>query len=81
MRVPYFASWRDSQSTGQSLSLIVFIKIKNPQLRVILIGELFVQIFEIVFAHFFNLPNFPVFFYKYWNVNKLDIFGSGEIHD
>ena len=33
-------------------------------LRVILIGELFVQIFDIFFAQFFNLPYFPVLTYE-----------------
>ena len=49
----------------------------------ILIGELFVQIFDIFFAQLiFNLPYFPVFFSKYWNVNELDIFGPpGEFHE
>ena len=31
------------------------------ELRVILVGELFVQIFDIFFAQFFNLPYFPAF--------------------
>ena len=31
-------------------------------LRVILVGELFFQIFDIFFAQFSNLPYFPVFF-------------------
>ena len=48
--------------------------------RVILIGELFVHIFDIFFAQFFDLPYFP-FFSKYWNVNELDIFASGEFHE
>ena len=49
--------------------------------RVILIGELFSQVFDIIFAQFFNLPYFPVFFFfKYWNVNELDFFASGEFH-
>ena len=46
-------------------------------LRVILIGELFFQFFDIFFAQFFNLPYFPVFFSKYWNVGELDIFSFG----
>ena len=47
--------------------------------RVILIGELYFQFFDIFFAQFFNLPYFFLFFFfKYWNVNGLDIFGSGE---
>ena len=49
-------------------------------IRVILIGELFSQFFDIFFAQFFNLPYFPVFS-KYWNVNELDIFASGEFHE
>ena len=28
------------------------------------IGELFFQIFDILFEQFFNLPNFPVFFFQ-----------------
>ena len=39
------------------------ISFGGRMLRVILIGELFFfQIFDIVFAQFFNLPYFPVFF-------------------
>ena len=48
---------------------------------VILIGELFSQFFDIFFAQFFNLPYFPDLFSKYWNVNELDIFRSGEFHE
>ena len=33
-------------------------------LRAILIGELFVQIFDFFFAQFFNLPYFPVIFFQ-----------------
>ena len=51
------------------------------RMGVILIGELFFQIYDIYFAQFFNLPYFPVFFSNYWNVNNLDIFGSGEVHE
>ena len=50
-------------------------------LRVILIGELFLQIFDIFFAQFFNLPYFPVFSPKYWNVNEFDMLRSGEFHE
>ena len=50
------------------------VMIHFAQLGVILIGELFSQFFDIFFALFFNLPYFPVFFSKYWNVNELDIF-------
>ena len=33
-------------------------------------------------AQFFNLPFFPVFFpSKYWKLNELDIFASGEFHE
>ena len=39
-------------------------------------------IVDIIFAQFFNLPHyFPVFFSKYWNVNEVDIFASGEFHE
>ena len=41
----------------------------------------FPQIFDIFFAEFFDLPYFPVFFFKYWNVNEIDIFGAGEFHE
>ena len=53
------------------------------RLGVILIGELFFsQISDIFSAQFFNLPNFPVFLFpKYWDVNELDIFGSGEFYE
>ena len=38
-----------------------------------------------IFRHFFSL-NFSIFdiyllFSKCWNVNELDIFGSGEFHE
>ena len=48
---------------------------------IILIGELFFQNFDIFFAQLFNLPYFPVFFSKYWNVNELDVLGSGEFNE
>ena len=48
--------------------------------RVIRIGEFF-PIFRHFFAQFLNLPYFPVFFSKYWNVNELGIFGYGKFHE
>ena len=49
--------------------------------RSFLIGEFFFPNFDIFFAQNFNIPYVPVFFPKYWNVNKIDIFGSGEFHE
>ena len=55
---------------------------KHSTYRVILIiGELFLQIFYIFFVQFFQLPYFPGIFLKCWNVNELDIFASGEFHE
>ena len=63
-------------TTGTIIKLLPVLKT-----RVILVGKLFSQIFDIFLAQFFNLPYFPVFFSKYWNVNELDIFVSGEFHE
>ena len=51
-------------------------------LWVILIGELFFQIFDIFVSRNFSISHiFLVFFSKYSNVNELDIFSSGEFHE
>ena len=45
------------------------MKKKNGIVRVIHIGEFFVQFFDVVFAQFFNLPYFPAFFLP--NIGRL----------
>ena len=51
-------------------------------IRVILIGELFPQFFDIFFRAIFQSSHIFLFFPpKYWNVNELDIFGSGGFHE
>ena len=49
--------------------------------RVILIGELFPRNFHVVFAQFFNLPDFPDFFSRYVKVNESVFLASGEFHE
>ena len=50
--------------------------------RVILVGELFFPKFRQFFRAIFQSSIFSWFFFsKYWNVNELDIFGSGEFHE
>ena len=51
---------------------------KTP-FRVILVGELFVRIFDFFFAQCFNLPDF--FFPNFWNVNEIDICVSRKFHE
>ena len=56
----------------------------NYLVRVILIGELFVHIFDILFAQFFNLPYFAGFFFS--NIGMLTnliffLLLSGEFHE
>ena len=48
--------------------------------RVILIGELFFPNFRHFFRNF-SIFHVFLFFSKYWNVNELDFFCSGEFHE
>ena len=51
------------------------------RVRVILIGELFFPNFStFVLRNLLIFHIFLFFFSKYWNVNELDIFCSGEFH-
>ena len=44
-------------------------------------GEFFPHIFHVFFAQFFTLPDLPVLFFKYVNVDKPMFFASGEFHE
>ena len=48
---------------------------------ILFIGELFLQVFDIFFAQFFNLPYFRVFFSECVKFIELDVFASGEFHE
>ena len=77
---------RDSRDDDTEVSVkITCKKMKIDGLKLALRGLFLSEsfLFDIYFAQYLNLPYFPVFFFfsKYWNVNELDIFGSGEFHE